>query len=197
MANPVWSIVVGVDPWGGRSKAVIVDHAGPTSYVAGGESITGNSFGGANVLGLSSFSFVSQALTNSQNYQIVPYMTGTGIRSSVKLKWVYAGASGEQGVNSVYASGAGSGMTVGTVALVFSGGGGSGAAGTFTALTATTGTIQITSPGTGYTSIPTVSAATGGTPPTLVATVGSNEGGEGAAATNLNAEIARLLVIGG
>jgi hypothetical protein len=61
----------------------------------------------------------------------------------------------------------GTGMTVGTYPLAFSGGGGSGAAGTLTVLTATTFSAIITASGQGYTTAPTVTAATGGTPPTL------------------------------
>jgi len=65
----------------------------------------------------------------------------------------------------------GTGMTVGTYPLAFSGGGGSGAAGTLTVLTATTFSAIITASGQGYTTAPTVTAATGGTPPTLTAAI--------------------------
>lgn len=73
----------------------------------------------------------------------------------------------------------GSGMTPGTYALSFSGGGGTGAAGTITVLTATTfSTPVVTNAGTGYTTPPTVTAATGGTPPILTATL-TPSGGAG------------------
>jgi hypothetical protein len=68
----------------------------------------------------------------------------------------------------------GTGMTPGTYSLSFSGGGGgSGAAGLIDVLTATTYVISVSNPGTGYTSAPTVTAATGGTPPALTATIAS------------------------
>lgn len=64
----------------------------------------------------------------------------------------------------------GSGMTIGTYPLSFSGGTPTTAAtGTITVLTATTYTIAITSGGLGYHSAPSVTAATGGTPPSLLA----------------------------
>jgi hypothetical protein len=64
----------------------------------------------------------------------------------------------------------GSGMTPGTYALSFSGGSPTTpATGTITVLTATTYTIAVTSGGVGYHSAPSVTAATGGTPPALIA----------------------------
>lgn len=69
-------------------------------------------------------------------------------------------------VASVTASG-GSGMTPGTYAITFTGGGGTGAAGTLVVTSPTASTATLTSPGSGYTSVPTASATTGGTPPLL------------------------------
>lgn len=69
-------------------------------------------------------------------------------------------------VGSVTGTG-GTGMTPGTYALVFTGGGGTGAAGTITVTSPTAFTTTITNGGTGYTAPPSVTAATGGTPPTL------------------------------
>lgn len=185
------------DVWGGRSRAVPVDHQGPASYVAGGEVFpTQSVYGGPNSLGLAGVLWCSGGTTESGNYDVVPIFGGGGkIAGTIKLKWQISGGAGN-GVTSVTGSG-GSGMTVAPVALAFSGGGGSGAAGTLTVLTATTFSIKITNPGSGYTSAPTVTAATGGTPPTLTATIGGVAGLEVPAATNLSAEVIRLLVIGG
>lgn len=64
----------------------------------------------------------------------------------------------------------GTGMTPGTYPLVFAGGSPTTpATGTITVLTATTFTIALSSGGKGYHSVPTVTAATGGTPPALLA----------------------------
>jgi hypothetical protein len=74
-------------------------------------------------------------------------------------------------VASVTGSG-GSGMTPGTYPLVFTGGSPTvPATGTITVLTATTYTIALTNDGTGYTSPPSVTAATGGTPPSFDVTM--------------------------
>ena len=64
----------------------------------------------------------------------------------------------------------GSGMTTGTYPLVFSGGSPTTAAtGTITVTSPTAYTILVTGSGSGYHSVPTVTAATGGTPPALLA----------------------------
>jgi hypothetical protein len=66
----------------------------------------------------------------------------------------------------------GTGMTPGTYPLVFAGGSPTvSAAGTLTVVNATSFTISISAIGQGYVSIPTVTAATGGTPPVLTASV--------------------------
>lgn len=186
----------GVDPVNGRSKWNILDHTGPTSYVVGGETLGQSVYGGPNIFGLSGFQAVIPCgLSISGNYAVQALYGGAGVRSSIKLKWLYAG--NQQGVDGVYASAAGSGMTPGTYALSFSGGGGSGAAGTITVTASADTLIVITSGGSGYTSLPTVSAATGGTPPTLVATLGFVNGSEVPSGTNLSGETVRLLPIGG
>ena len=188
--------VVGVEPWGGRTRAIIVEHTGPASYVQGGESWPQQSvYGGPNSLGLSGINWTSSALSYSGNYRADPVYGGGGTRQNSKLKWTYSGAAGN-GVVEVSGTG-GSGMTAGTYALSFSGGGGSGAAGTITVATGSITSITITNPGTGYTSAPTVSAATGGTPPTLTALIGGVGGQEVAAGTNLSGETVRLLELGG
>jgi hypothetical protein len=192
----IFNSVIGVDPVSGRSKWAFFDHYGPTSYVAGGEPLSQSVYGGPNPFGLANYTYVSGGLTNSGNYRVDTLYGGTGNRTKVFLKWSFAG--NQQGVNSVTSSG-GSGMTAGTYALTFTntGTGGSGAAGTITVTTSAVTAIVITSPGSGYFAAPTVSAATGGTPPTLTATVGAAEGGEVAAGTNLSAETIRIMAIGG
>ena len=141
------NIVAGVEPWGGRTRAVIVDHTGPASYALGGEALNPSStLGGSNVFGLASFYKIDGGISNSGNYRADGIYSGNGPRPSVKLKWVYNG--GGIGVDSVVQNAAGSGMTPGTIVpIVFAGGGGSGAAGTLTVLTATTFSSVITSPG--------------------------------------------------
>jgi hypothetical protein len=80
--------VVGVEPWGSRSRAVFVDHTGPASYPTGGEILTqSNSFGGSNPFGLASFNELVGGLTVSGNYRVDCLYGGTGIRQTVKLKW--------------------------------------------------------------------------------------------------------------
>ena len=187
----------GADPVNGRSKWTFVDHTGPSSYVTGGETLGQSVFGGPNVLGLSGWQWVSSGITNSQNYRVDAFYSGVGIQQKVFLRWAYSGNAGN-GVTTVTGTG-GSGMTAGTYALVFvnTGTGGSGAAGTITVTTSAITSINITNPGSGYTSAPTVSAATGGTPPTLTAQIGGVAGTQVAAGTNLSAETIRILAIGG
>ena len=181
----------------GQGRLIPVDHVGPASYTTGGETL-GNtsSTSGQAAVGLGSLDLVITAgVSNSGNYYLRSKSAGTGIRKSFFLLWFAAGFT--EGVNLVTGSG-GSGMTVGTYALSFTntGTGGTGAAGTITVLTATTYTISVTNPGSGYTSAPTVSAATGGTPPTLTATIGAVSGGEVASGTNLSGETVRLIYAG-
>lgn len=82
---------VPVDPVNGRSKLVIVDHAGPTSYTTGGETFPQQSvYGGPNSLGLSSVSAVLNAggLTEDGLYWVVPVFGGTGAtKGTIKLIW--------------------------------------------------------------------------------------------------------------
>jgi hypothetical protein len=173
------------------------DVAGPASYVTGGQALSPNIFAL-----LSGFKIVlTQGLTQDQLYFTRVYghagpTFGGSSNSVAYMKWYYSGYAGS-GVTAVTGSG-GSGMTVGTYALAFTntGTGGTGAAGTITVLTATTYSIAITNPGSGYLTAPTVTAATGGTPPTLTAAIGSVAGFEVAAGTNLSTSRMRTLALG-
>ncbi len=175
----------------GEFRPSVLWAAGPASYVQTGDIVYNP---GANEY----IASIGGAVTQSGNYTVsfVPTSVGYGqvragapspSQSGWTAIWKY---SGKQGVTGVTGTG-GTGMTVGTYALSFSGGGGSGAAGTLTVLTATTFSIAITNTGQGYTSAPTVSAATGGTPPTLTATVAPS-GGQVPASTNLSAELVQF-----
>jgi hypothetical protein len=94
-----------------------------------------------------------------------PFTSGTPITNGI--------------VSVAYSNGSGTavGMTPGTYALTFTGGGGSGAAGKITVLTPGTTAVpaqmylQLSSSGSGYITAPTVTAPTGGTPPTFTANV--------------------------
>lgn len=173
----------------GEFRNALLFASGPVSYSQVNGDVVYNP--GANEY----INFPSDCTTLSGNYSVrfVPLAVGQGnlragapspSQSGWTATWIN---SGRQGVTGVTGTG-GTGMTVGTYALAFSGGGGSGAAGTLTVLTATTFSVVLTASGQGYTSAPTVTAATGGTPPTLTATVAAS-GGLVAAATNLSAEL--------
>jgi hypothetical protein len=185
----------GVDPINGRSKWNILDHTGPTSYATGGETFGQSVYGGPNIFGLSGFQAVIPCGESiSGNYNVVANYGGTGVRSSIKLKWKYSSSAG-QGVVAVTQGTAGSGMTAGTYPLTFGSG---AAAGTITVTATAITNVTITNPGVYASGVaPTVSAATGGTPPVLVAVLGSLNGTEVPAGTNLSGETVRLLPIGG
>lgn len=81
---------VPVDPVNGRSKLVIVDHAGPASYTTNGETFPQQStYGGPNSLGLNSVSQVIAAgagITEDGLYLVVPVFGGAGAeKGTVKL----------------------------------------------------------------------------------------------------------------
>jgi hypothetical protein len=80
------------DVWGGRTRAVPLDHTGPASYVTGGETFPAQStFGGPNSLGLSGVYWSSGGLTESGNYIVVPiFGGGAGVHGTIKLKWYSA-----------------------------------------------------------------------------------------------------------
>lgn len=119
--------------------------------------------------------FATKITFNALQYEFVGTQLRTkgGVSPGTVTDYVIAhnfGFSIPDGTNVASVTGSGgTGMTPGTYALVFTGGGGTGAAGTITVLTATTFSDPvITNGGTGYTSPPAVTAATGGTPPTLL-----------------------------
>jgi hypothetical protein len=78
-----------VDPVNGRSKLVIVDHAGPTSYTTGGETFPQQSvYGGPNSVGLNSVSWVGGGVTEDGAYLVVPIFGGAGAeKGTIKLIW--------------------------------------------------------------------------------------------------------------
>lgn len=182
-------IIPGYETSIGNKLLAAVDHYGPTSYVLGtGQAYPATSInrGGFDWVDAADFTFDGAFQVNVQ-YPAAAIGNGT---PSVNLRYYYVAGT----VNGVTGSG-GTGMTPGTYALAFSGGGGSGAAGTITVLTATTFTIALTNAGVGYTSAPTVTAATGGTPPTLTATVATASGTEVANGSNLSTKAIRLLML--
>lgn len=137
--------------------------------------------------------------TQSGNYNVDFQPTAVGLniiragapnpgQSGWTARWSFTNLNGGSGVASVTGSG-GTGMTVGTYALSIAAppAGGVQAVGSIQVLTATTYAITITNPGSGYTTAPTTTAATGGTPPTLTAHL-SVAGAEVAAGANLSAE---------
>jgi len=159
---------------------------GPASYVAGGDPTTlQNSRRMIDVL-------FGGMLSLSGNYIVDAIPSATGERQTWYAVWRYAnGGAAGLAVTDVTSSG-GSGMTAGTYNLTFSGGGGSGAAGTVTVSTSAVTAIKITNGGAGYTTPPSVSAATGGTPPTLTAVLGSAVGSQVVAGTNLSGETVQM-----
>jgi hypothetical protein len=85
---------VPIDPINGRSKLIIVDHAGPTSYTTGGETFPQQSaLGGPNSIGLSSISWVNGGITEDGLFFVVPIFGGVGsLKGTIKLVW-YSTAS--------------------------------------------------------------------------------------------------------
>lgn len=131
--------------------------------------------------------------SQSGNYTLKFVPSLVGARAAWSAFWYY---SGRQGVLSVVQLAAGVGMTVGSYTVAATGGGGTGASITFAVLTATTiGPITIV-PGFGYTSAPTFSPATGGTPVTFTVTV-APASGQAPATTNLSTEAAQVSGLGG
>lgn len=80
----------------GAGKIIPVDHTGPVSYTAGGETIgTQNNLTGIAILGLDSVDQIlgSGSISLSGNYFVRTQQTGTGIRKQTKLAWFNLGAT--------------------------------------------------------------------------------------------------------
>jgi len=74
----------------GGGKLVPVDHSGPASYPAGGETLGAvNSITGLAVVGLGGIDAVlgGGSFTESGNYWVSTQQTGTGSRKTWKLVW--------------------------------------------------------------------------------------------------------------
>lgn len=174
----------------GEFRLALLTGTGPASYSALSGDILYNP-------GSSEYiNFPSDCTTLSGNYSLTAIPTAINIRAGApspnqsgwRWLWKY---SGLQGVTTVVQNAAGTGMTPGTYALSPSGGGGTGFAGTVT-VTATDATaIVITNHGAGYTSAPTITAATGGTPLTFTVSVAAASGNV-ANTTNLSAEVVQF-----
>ena len=83
----------------GAGKILPVDHTGPASYTAGGETIgTLNNLTGIAALGFGSFDSVEGAggLSLSGNYFVRVQATGTGVRKTMKLLWYNASGGATQ-----------------------------------------------------------------------------------------------------
>jgi hypothetical protein len=181
------------DVWG-KHKTGLWDHAGPTSYPAGGEVLgLSSSYGGVNPFGTSSYDYVqADGLSNSGNYYCMAQYTGTGLRTTCLLRWFFSGLGG-QGVDSVIIATAGSGQTNGTYTA-------NASSGTATIQYVIAGgaltSVKVLNPGGPYTTAPTFTIAAGGTPGTVTASIGPTGGLEAAPGANLSGETIRLMVTG-
>lgn len=83
-----------VDVWG-KHAAGAIDHTGSSSYVTGGDTLTGARYG------LRSIDYVGGGLSNSGTYEVRGKSTGKGIHTTYKLVWfvVATGAEVAAGVN--------------------------------------------------------------------------------------------------
>lgn len=83
------------EPVSGRVKWTFMDHTGPASYVAGGETFpTQSAYGGPNNAGLASVYFVVPGWSQSGTYFIqAQYVLPGGIRGTAQLVW-YVAATG-------------------------------------------------------------------------------------------------------
>jgi hypothetical protein len=84
----------------GDKQLIVVDHTGPVSYTAGGETLgTANNLTGIALQGLSGLDLVigGGSMSLSGNYHVRPQQTGTGNRKQQKLLWYPAGTSVTQG----------------------------------------------------------------------------------------------------
>ena len=79
----------------GAGKILPVDHTGPVTYVAGGETLGNiNNMTGISVVGLGSLDMVlgSGSLSVSGNYWVMVKPSGTGVRKTFILQWFLASA---------------------------------------------------------------------------------------------------------
>ena len=83
------------DVWGGRSRAIPVDHYGPVSYPSGGEVFPAQSvYGGPNSLGLAGVYWCNGGVTEDGLYLVVPVFGGAGaVKGTIKLIWYDLAAS--------------------------------------------------------------------------------------------------------
>jgi hypothetical protein len=192
MATNTDKILPGYEQSIGGKLQVVVDHAGPVSYVTGGETYP------ASNLNRGGFDWVETsqtfgASTGTRVYTVTAAVPagsqGSGV-TSVNLKWSYAATAA--GVNGVVIATAGSGQTNGTYSATASTG---SATISYTIAGGALTAVAVTNPGSGYTAAPTFTIAAGGTPGTVTATVGSISGVEVASGTNLNATYVRLQAI--
>lgn len=197
MATNTDKILAGYEESIGGKLLAIVDHAGPVSYVAGGETYSSLN------LNRGGFDWIDQMSTFGASSGNRVYNVSVGIPAgsqgsgtpTVNLKWSFAAV--ESGVNSIVITNAGTGYTPGTYTSASSGGGGTGAIVQYTV--AAGGTItaaSVLNPGSGYTSVPTFAvAAPAGSAGALTATIGSISGVEVSPGTNLNSTYVRLMAI--
>lgn len=158
---------------------------GPASYVATGDPIVLPRYNNY-------IDIVFEALSVSGAYAVRGLQSTFGVRASWALLW--SGVLGT--VASVAQNVAGTGQTPGTYIINATGGGGVGARISVVVATATTlGAITVINAGVGYTSAPTFTLASGGTPATLTATL--TVAGPVAPATNLSAQVVQIGGFGG
>ena len=177
----------------GEFRQALLYASGPATYAAAGDPVYNP---GANEY--INVPTSTRTLSGNYNVDFQPAAVGYNIvragapspsQSGWTARWSFVNIGGGSGVASVTGSG-GTGMTPGTYPLTIAAppAGGTQAVGNIQVLTATTYTITITNPGSGYTTAPTTTAATGGTPPTLTSHL-SVAGAEVAAGSNLSAEL--------
>lgn len=193
MATNFDKILPGYEQSIGGKLMAVVDHPGPVSYVSGGETYPASNLGRGGfdwIDNMPSFGAVSGTRVYSVSPAIAAGYQGIGA-PTVNLKWSYAAVS--NGISGVVIATAGSGQTPGVYSATASTGTATisytiAAGGTLTVVT-------ITNPGSGYTAAPTFTIAAGGSAGTVTATVGSSNGVEVPAGTNLNSTYIRLLAI--
>jgi hypothetical protein len=133
----------------------------------------------------------------SGNYGVVGKPSAVGPRASWVLVWRFA-TSGSVASVTIGSSGAGTGMTPGTYLISATGGGGTGAQVSVVVASSTlVSSATVISPGSGYTSAPTIpTTALGGAPPSLTAVL-SVIAAPVAAGANLSAEQVQIMGFGG